>query len=195
MVALDAIARTLAQAFLHYPCMKYAFDGMTEAERLEKLTILERTVAVAALNFGGIVETKDGNGALLWLAGKNFPLSLEQSEQSGITELPALLGMTVIQRFASHTREGNNYVVQHAGKTMGWIWVLGVAPESQGKGHGRYLVEKAVADMRAQGMTEFWLVTESEVNVIIYKKLGFQVMHEHVLFSSGIRKWTMKRQG
>ncbi|CAK4677219.1 unnamed protein product [Aphanomyces euteiches] len=182
MVALDAIARTLAQAFLHYPCMKYAFDGMTEAERLEKLTILERT-------------TKDGNGALLWLAGKNFPLSLEQSEQSGITELPAPLGMTVIQRFASHTREGNNYVVQHAGKTMGWIWVLGVAPESQGKGHGRYLVEKAVADMRAQGMTEFWLVTESEVNVIIYKKLGFQVMHEHVLFSSGIRKWTMKRQG
>ncbi|KAG9403356.1 hypothetical protein AC1031_006001 [Aphanomyces cochlioides] len=136
MVALDAIARTLAQAFLDYPCMKYAFDGMTEAERLEKLTILERTVAVAALNFGGIVEAKDGNGALLWLAGKNFPLSLEQSEQSGITALPALL-------------EGNNYAVQHASKTMGWIWVLGVAPESQGKGHGRYLVEKAVADMRA----------------------------------------------
>ncbi|KAH9095211.1 hypothetical protein LEN26_017904 [Aphanomyces euteiches] len=75
---------------------------------------------------------------------------------------------------------------------MGWIWAVGVALEGQGKGYCRYLMEKAIDDVRAQGMTEIWFTTDKDVNVTIYKKLGFQVMTEKVISSSGIKSWTMK---
>ncbi|CAK4091507.1 unnamed protein product [Aphanomyces euteiches] len=45
---------------------------------------------------------------------------------------------------------------------------------------------------RAQGMDEIWLTTDKDVNVTIYKKLGFQVMTEKVISSSGVKSWTMK---
>ncbi|CAK4610048.1 unnamed protein product, partial [Aphanomyces euteiches] len=91
-----------------------------------------------------------------------------------------------------HDIESGQFTLKHANQSMGWIWAVGVAPEGQGKGYCRYLMEKAIDDVRAQGMTEIWFTTYKDVNVTIYKKLGFQVMTEKVISSSGIKSWIVK---
>ncbi|KAG9403378.1 hypothetical protein AC1031_006024 [Aphanomyces cochlioides] len=193
MVNVELVGRSLGHAFLNYPVMKYAFEGHSDQDQLDKLIILYRTVTASAMTYGGVVETKDGNGALLWLSGKYYPLGLWREIQTGALSLPFQLGFRVIHRLAKHDTESQQYTAKHACKSMGWIWVVGIAPEGQGKGHCRYLMEKAIEQMRAQGMTEFWLTTDKEVNVTIYKKLGFEVVAEKIMSGSGIKNWTMRR--
>ena len=173
--------------------MEYAFQGHSDQDQLEKLIVLYRTLAVSAVAYGGVVETKDGSGALLWISGKHYPLGLWQVLQVGMISLPFQVGFRVLHRLAKHDTESQKYTVEHASKSMGWIWVVGVAPEGQGRGHCRYLMEKAIEEMRAQGMNEFWLTTDKEVNVTIYKKLGFEVVAEKIIPDSGITNWTMRR--
>ncbi|CAK4614134.1 hypothetical protein LEN26_015602 [Aphanomyces euteiches] len=173
--------------------MKYAFEGHSDQEQLEKLIVMYRIMTAGVMVYGGVVETTDGTGALHWISGKNFPLGLWREIQYGALSLPFKLGFRVVHRLAKHDSESQEYVLKHASKSMGWIWTVGVAPEGQGKGHCRYLIETAIEQMRAQGMTEFWLTTDKEVNVVIYKKLGFEVMTERIMSDSGIKNWTMKR--
>ncbi|KAG9403376.1 hypothetical protein AC1031_006022 [Aphanomyces cochlioides] len=173
--------------------MKYAFEGHSDQDQLEKLIIMYRTLTASAMAYGGVVETEDGTGALHWISGKNYPLGLWREIQTGALSLPFQLGFRPVHRLANHDTESQQYTAKHASKSMGWIWSVGVAPEGQGKGHCRYLIETAIEQMRAQGMTEFWLTTDKEVNVTIYKKLGFEVMAEKIMSGSGIKNWTMKR--
>ncbi|CAK4069537.1 unnamed protein product [Aphanomyces euteiches] len=193
MVNVELVGRSLGHAFLNYPVMKYAFEGHSDQDQLDKLIVLYRTLTASAMAYGGVVETKDGNGALLRLSGKYYPLGLWRELQTGALSLPFQLGFRVIHRLAKHDTESQQYTAKHASKSMGWIWVVGIAPEGQGKGHCRFLMERAIEQMRAQGMTEFWLTTDKEVNVTIYKKLGFEVMTEKIMSGSGIKNWTMRR--
>ncbi|KAG9403368.1 hypothetical protein AC1031_006014 [Aphanomyces cochlioides] len=122
-------------------------------------------VAAASRTYGGVVEAEDGNGAVCWPPRNQYPLALRKELKSAMTTLPFQVGFRPLFRIAN----------------AGWIWVVGVAPEGQGKGHCRRMVETAIDAMRAQGMDEIWLTTDKDVNVTIYKKHGFQVMTESVI--------------
>jgi ribosomal protein S18 acetylase RimI-like enzyme len=76
---------------------------------------------------------------------------------------------------------------------MGYIWCVGVLPGARGKGYSRMLIDQSIAQMRPFGITECWLKTEDRKNVTIYQKLGFRLMNEMVVKSSGISSWAMKR--
>ncbi|CAK4642831.1 unnamed protein product, partial [Aphanomyces euteiches] len=105
--------------------------------------------------------------------------------------LPFQVGFRPILRIVRHYHDSEMYTLEHASANAGWIWVVGVAPEGQGKGHCRRMMETAIDAMRTQGMDEIWLTTDKDVNVTIYKKLGFQVIKEKVISSSGVKSWTM----
>lgn len=76
---------------------------------------------------------------------------------------------------------------------MDYIPCLHMAVYQRGKGYSRILIDKAIAEMKAQGLTSFWLKTEDPKNVAIYLKLGFELIHETVVKSSGINSWVFKR--
>jgi len=183
----------LADAFLHYPLMKYAFDGKTEEVRSEGLHHLYKHCAKAASIYGGVIVTPDAKGALIWLPGKHFPLGLTHEVKSGMWAIPFNLGIKTTLRLVNHDGELDKWIAKHAGANYGYIWCVGVNATARGKGYSRQLIDKAVNDMRAQGMNEFWLKTEDPKNVTIYQKLGFELFYETVVSRSGVKGWVIRR--
>lgn len=183
----------LAEAFLHYPLMRYAFDGKTEETRRRGLNHLYRHCSKAASVYGGVIVTPDQQGALIWLPGKNFPLRLVHEIRSGMWAIPFYLGAKTTLRLVNHDSELDNWIGDHAGKNYGYVWCVGVNANARGKGYSRQLIEQAIADMRKLGMNEFWLKTEDPKNVTIYRRIGFDVAYETVVKSSGVKGWVMKR--
>ncbi|KAF0701640.1 Aste57867_7935 [Aphanomyces stellatus] len=190
----DVVGDVLAAAFLHYPVMDFAFQGESEAEQARKLQIMFRFCANAARLYGGSAFTEEKDGALLWLPGSKVPLGLWRELRAGVAALPFQIGLRQVCRLMAHDVDVMQNILDRANmKQMGLIWLVGVEPTSQGKGYCRILMERAMTEMRTQGMTEFWLTTNTESNVKIYERLGFHVMDERVIKSSGLTDWVMRK--
>lgn len=183
----------LADAFLHYPLILHAFDGKTEAVRSNALHHLYKNCSKAASLYGGVIVTRDNQGALIWLPGKHFPLGIIRMLKSGMAAIPFQIGAKATVRLMKHDGEPEGWIAKNAGEKMGYIWCLGVTANYRGKGYSRKLIEQSIADMTAQGMNEFWLKTEDPKNVLIYQKMGFEVVYDTVVESSGMRSWVMKK--
>ncbi len=187
--------KILADAFLHYPLMQYAFEGRTETVRARALYHLYKHCSKAASIYGGVILTPDQQGALIWLPGKHFPLGLMREIKSGMWAIPFTLGAKATLRLMNHDGELDKWIAKHAAQNYGYVWCVGVNDSARGKGYSRQLIEQAITEMRAQGMTEFWLKTEDPKNVTIYQKLGFELVYETVVKSSGVKGWVMRKCG
>jgi len=186
-------ARIIANAFLHYPLMLYAFEGRSEQERAKMLDRLYSKCVAAAAIYGAVLVTPDEQGAVIWLPGKNFTLTLAKEIRSGMAAIPFLLGPKSTLRLMNHDAESEGWIKKNAGPNMGYIWCIGVSPQARGKGYSRLLIDQSMQQMRQLGITECWLKTEDAKNVTIYQKLGFTLMHEMVVKSSGIQSWAMRK--
>jgi len=186
-------AQTLADAFLHYPLMRYAFEGHTERERSALLLKLYTGCVAGAHFYGGVNTTPDELGAVIWLPGKNFTLTLSQEIRSGMWTLPFQLGQKAVMRLINHDGESEGWIKKNAGRSMGYIWCIGVSIQARGRGYSRILIDQSIDQMRALGLTECWLKTEDPKNVTIYEKQGFSVINHMVVKSSGIDSWAMRK--
>ncbi len=189
----ELAGKILADAFLHYPLMNYAFEGNAEEERSAGLHHLYKCCSKTASIYGGVILTSDQQGALIWLPGKHFPLGLKHEINSGMWMIPFNLGIKTTLRLVNHDDELDKWIDKNANENYGYIWCVGVNASARGKGYSRQLIDQAITDMRALGMTEFWLKTEDPKNVTIYQKLGFELVYETVVKSSGVRGWVMRR--
>ncbi|KAF0718120.1 Aste57867_1883 [Aphanomyces stellatus] len=186
-------ANVLACAFMHYPLMDYVFQGESDAAQRRKLQILFCCCAKAALLYGGVAQTDDLDGVLLWLPGPNASLGFWRELQCGMLALPFQLGVAQTLRL-SQDESILQYILQHANvNQMGLIWQVGVHPKSQGKGYLRILMDRAIDDMKRQGMTEFWLMTDTPINVKRYERLGFAVVYSNPVQSSAYSFWVMRK--
>lgn len=73
-----------------------------------------------------------------------------------------------------------------------YLWILGVQPESQGKGIGSALIAPV---LRRADRSELacYLETETEKNVAFYERHGFHVRAARA-FRHGLQVWTMLRE-
>ncbi|KAG9403367.1 hypothetical protein AC1031_006013 [Aphanomyces cochlioides] len=188
-----ALAPVLAEAFLHYPSMDYSFEGESEESQLAKLVIVYKGLVEATRLYGKIVTSPDGTGALLWLPGKVFPLGLLREIRTSLVSLPFRIGFRPTWRLTSHEDASVDYIVEHGGPHIGVIWNVGVTPAGQRRGNCRFMIETAINQMKAAGLTEVWLSTDTETNLIVYTQLGFQVMTHRVISCSGLRNWVLSK--
>lgn len=186
------VAKILSEAFIEYPLMLHAFEGMSEAKRLKKLNALYSCCIDACGKFGGVILDEEKRGALIWLEGKNFPLGLWKEMQTDMIKIPFKLGVKSTLRLINHDTEIEGWIQKSTTKNMGYIWCLGVDKNSRGKGISRDLIRRSIDQMKARGIDEFWLKTEDPKNVLIYEKIGFKVMQHMTVKSSGIDSWAMK---
>jgi GNAT superfamily N-acetyltransferase len=193
MQAYHNIGQVFASAFHHYPLKNYAFEGCTDEQKAKGLLALYAHCTEAAQMYGGVLTTLDSSGALIWLPSKHFQLGLWREVVSGMWQIPFKLGPKATLRLVNHDAEPEDWIRANSSDNMGYIWVVGVLAEARGKGYSRKLIEQAIADMKQQGLTEFWLKTEDPKNVQIYQKLGFEVVKEMIVKSSGLKSWVMKR--
>lgn len=193
MPSYQLAGEILAEAFLHYRLMRYAFEGRSEDDFKKRVLYLYTHCAKAAAKYGGVIITPDKQGSVIWLNGHNFPLGLIKEVKAGMAALPFKLGAKSTLRLMNHDAVPEGWIKQNASAKMGYIWCIGVKQQARGKGYARQLIDEAIAHMRAQGMDEFWLKTEDEKNVAIYKQLGFALMLETTVKSSGLKSWVFKK--
>ena len=65
--------------------------------------------------------------------------------------------------------------VEHTGRKMGFLEVLGVAREHRRKGLGRALVQKSLIWHKRKGMETVGLMTDTEIALNLYRKCSFKV--------------------
>src|SRR5437879_2382997 len=82
----------LADAFLHYPLMRYAFQSTDEERGLLLHKLFAKSVAAASL-YGGVLVSNDAKAALTWLPGNCFPLSLSNELRAGMLAIPLQIGI------------------------------------------------------------------------------------------------------
>ncbi len=73
-----------------------------------------------------------------------------------------------------------------------YLWFLGVTPEAQGHGVGSRLLQHASARLDANGEPAY-LETQTERNVALYRRHGFEVISEHRCRSDAPMMWSMWR--
>ena len=73
-----------------------------------------------------------------------------------------------------------------------YLWVLGVAPESQHKGIGRALLEPILERAEADHVA-CYLETQTEGNVAFYRACGFEVLEERREPVCDLPIWCMRR--
>jgi GNAT superfamily N-acetyltransferase len=190
----DIASQVIADAFFNYATMTYAFGGYSEAQRMAGTQKLFRRCVAAADKFGGIVTTPDNKGALIWLSGDYFPMGIVNEITSGMLAIPFEIGVKPTLRLMGHEQDSEVWIKKNSSGKMGYIWCVGVLEEMRGKGLSRVLIDHSIADMKAAGITDYWLKTEDPKNVEVYKKLGFEMKREIIVKQSGLPTWFFNKK-
>jgi ribosomal protein S18 acetylase RimI-like enzyme len=74
-----------------------------------------------------------------------------------------------------------------------YLWFLGVARAAQGRGVGSRLLKVATDRLDAEGSPAY-LETQTERNVGLYRRHGFEVISEHKPRADAPRLWSMWRE-
>lgn len=194
MLLYQQAGKILSEAFFNYPLMLHAFAEQSEAVRAKGLHHLYTHCSKAAVMYGGVKVTPDGQGAVIWLPGGHFPLGVVREIKSGMAAIPFKLGLKATLRLMNHDAEPDSWLKRNASASFGYVWCVGVNIPARGKGYSRLLIEQSIAEMKQKGMDEFWLKTEDPKNVTIYQKLGFETVRHFTVKSSKIPCWVMRKE-
>ena len=183
---VQALATTLARAFRDNPGMSWTFrDPRTRPGKLERgfVDYLRRIW----LPRGECWTTHALDGAALWLP----PGRWEVPWQVQLALLPRVLASARLEaprlmRYLALV-EG-----KHPHEPHWYLAILGVDPSRQGRGFGSHLMQPVLERCDADG-TPAYLETDTERNVQLYERHGFEVTEQFDLPGGGPPIWLMWR--
>jgi ribosomal protein S18 acetylase RimI-like enzyme len=182
-----ALAATVARAFYGNPSMGWIFrDDSRRLERLERgfALYLERLW----LGRGDLYTTDRRAGLAVWMPPGEWhvPVSLQLRVLPAIARsargdlLRLLSAFQLIER--KHPRERHWYLL-----------LLGVEPELHGRGFGSHLMQPVLRRCDGEGLPAY-LETDTERNVALYERHGFEVTERFELPRHGPPIWLMWRE-
>ncbi len=187
---ISDLAGVLARAFVHDPF--YAYLAGDAPERTQRM----RDGWTGILRFGSAhlahtYTTDDHAGVAIWLPpGYRGPSLLDSLRQ-----MPALARLAGWRRLRM---VGDSIAVleerrhHHAPLPHFYLSALGVEPTRQGEGTGTALMQP-VLDRCDRDGTPAYLETAAARNVLLYERLGFDVVEEMDLPKSDVHGWLMLR--
>ena len=187
---VDAAAGALAKAFQDDPLQSYVFPD--PRERAEKSPAHFSPLVAYGLRFGRVFTTAPQIlGVSIWLPPHGWEVTPERAAEVGLDRLPELLGQANADRFFSVLGHADSFHKTDVPPAHWYTMVLGVAPEGQGRGLGRALMQPILTDAAANGLP-CYLETTQPTNVSFYQHLGFQVVRELVEPTSKLKLWTFR---
>jgi ribosomal protein S18 acetylase RimI-like enzyme len=101
--------------------------------------------------------------------------------------------MTASRRMAGLGIVTRDRAANTAGRPYLYILMVGVTPTHQGKGLGSSLLRALMADCDEQGLP-IYLETETQENVRMYDRYGFELVKQVTLEKLGLPMWEMMRE-
>jgi len=180
------LAAALARAFQDNPGMAWVLpDPAKRPDRLERLfaVLLERFW----IPHGACTTTVGLGGAALWMP-------------PGMWHLPGAQGLWLLPRLIGATRANVVRAIRGAAITDArhptapahwYLAVLGVEPSIQGRGFGSHLMAPGLQRCD-ETSTPAYLETDTERNVALYERHGFEVI-EQIALPDATPVWLMWR--
>jgi GNAT superfamily N-acetyltransferase len=185
----EAVA-TLAAAFVEYPLLVSLCPDAMQRPRITEMFC--RYLFRTSLRYDSAFGTPDRAAIMLtWPPGSEWPSLWDDFRAGG---LPFLwrMGWRRSRFILRLEHELDDARRQHVSGSHWYVPLLGVRPESQGKGLAR-TVMRAVFEAADRDRVPVYLETATEANVTIYKKLGF-ALRGHRELTCGLANWEMVRE-
>jgi GNAT superfamily N-acetyltransferase len=187
---LPLAAAALTRAFYNDTLQIYALPD--PIERQERSAALFRAAMRYGLLFGEVFTTPAVEGVAIWIGPDAWDITEERAAAAGFDLLPIEMGVDATARFFSAIGTLDPYHRRDVRPDHWWVMVLGVAPEAQGKGIARALLEPVMHRADAAGQP-CYLETANPANIQFYERMGFQRIAEVDVPGSGLRFWTFRR--
>jgi ribosomal protein S18 acetylase RimI-like enzyme len=187
---LDAVAADLADAFTD----DVAFDWFLrdDDKRIDaRLRFFRLIVRMGAASGGRIERPSGGGAAAIWMPFEALgPLPLRDE----LRAFPVLLNATGLARFSRLLALRADMDKHHPmERPHAYLWFLGVAHAAQGHGVGSRLLKVATDRLDADARPAY-LETQTERNLALYRRHGFEVISEHRPRPDGPMLWSMWRE-
>lgn len=163
-------------------------DGRRDEARTRMFRLM---VVREAFPTGRIDRPRDGGAAAIWLP---FSALGPLSPVSELRALPTLLFATGLARFGRLMAVRKDMDAHHPmDRPHAYLWFLGVRPEAQGRGVGSRLLAVGTRRLDAAGQPAY-LETQTERNLGLYRRYGFEVISEHKARPDAPTLWSMWRE-
>jgi GNAT superfamily N-acetyltransferase len=164
----DLIVRILTEAFLENKSVNYLIPN--DKRRIDRIrSLMEYSINVCA--DAGKVLISDNNKAVALIS---FPEQKKTTLKGILWEAALVLkGIGIGNISKAMNREkaiSANYPI---GQNIYYLWFLGVATESQGKGIGTQFIKEIIDDARKLARP-IYLETSTERNLPFYERVGFE---------------------
>ncbi len=183
-------ARLLTEAFEDDPLYLKVFPD--PRRRSQALTWMHGRVFRYCSLYGLAYTLPDAEGVACWLPPGQTEIGMGRIIRSGLIAMPFVFGLPAYRRFDYYMNYSGRLREEHAPESYWYLWVLGVAPQLQGRGIGGRLMKPVLNEADSLGQ-ECFLETEDEKNVEFYAKHGFRVVAEGSVPGLQLSTWSMLR--
>jgi ribosomal protein S18 acetylase RimI-like enzyme len=189
---VEEAAHVLARAFYDNPGVTAVLDRHSPEGRLRLFGRWSRSFVRSARRFGITTAVVDGErlvaAALVYPPG-TYPLPIRT--QLSIAGAVLASGLRAAYRF---TRMAAHLQHVHTRTPHYYLFMIGVDPLEQGKGHGGRLL-RHLNDLADERGVSCYLETDKEASVALYERFGYRVDAALTIGAVGnLRLWTMTRR-
>jgi GNAT superfamily N-acetyltransferase len=186
---IPVLAAMLARAFAHDPFFGYlAGDAPERNQRMRDGW--QGILRYASARLSHTWTTDDRAGAAIWLPPAHRTPLLDTLRL--VPEMARLTGWRHLRMAADALEELERRRKQHVPGRHFYLSALGVEPERQGSGIGTALMGP-VLDRCDRERLPAYLETAAARNVLLYERVGFEVVEDLILPKTDIRGWLMRR--
>lgn len=184
----EAVA-SLAAAFANYELLALLCPNATRRPRVTEAFC--RFLFRSAVRVGGAFGTPDRAAVVCsWPSGSEWPSRWDALHSGGLS-FAWVMGWRATRLMTRLEGEFDDARASHVDCPHCYVPLLGVRPDSQGKGLSRAVMQP-VFDRADRDGVPVYLETVPEANVAIYRKLGFELVGNRNL-SRGLPNWEMVR--
>ena len=187
---LNLASEVLSNAFQKYPVFSKLIAN--DMERHKTLFKIFKFQIKYCLKHGVVLSTSNMKGISLWYPPKNVFISIWKSIKNSSLSLIFKIkwkNLHILRKNDDFSEDLHKKLIPYP---HWYLSTIGIDPKHQGKGIGRRMLSFMINQVAKDHKTIF-LETNSEKNVKLYKRFGFQILHKVLTPRTNIYHWSMIR--
>jgi ribosomal protein S18 acetylase RimI-like enzyme len=186
------LADILAEAMYKDPMYYYIFND--KELNCRYFSAFWKAILKYTIKFGVVLTTEDYLGAACLLPPDKTDFTFKNLMKTGFKVPLSILRFPISKMISTMDIlfSLGEYQNQTLPEPHWYLMEIGVKPEEQGKGIGGSLLRKLI-EIAGNDKKPIYLETETEKNVQLYQKYGFEVVNETILKKHNLRYYLMVR--
>lgn len=182
---------TLSRAFRNDELYSYIIPD--EVKRNSILPLIFEFRIRYGLSYGEVyASSSEVEGLAIWIPNKNIEMTLWRIAKCGGISLFLKAGKSTMKRLFDLAEYASEIHKKHANFPHWHLSPIGIDPIFQGKGYAGILLSSKLKKIDEEHLPCF-LETQSEKNVLIYKRYGFKIVEEGKIPGTKLPHWAMLR--